>query len=193
MPDGPSSGIISLVKAKTAKAATATGGAAGRRGAGGFLLASSCCVLAVSFARADDAGEMLRRARHGLPPLPADRETALSLLEEWRESERFAPGTGDPALGRALTSLASGRALSPEEVGAVERMSARAGSDFAPGHAQPTAAVEGERDASRARFQTEVPSGRGGSPFAVVLAAGAGVVAVGLATILAAGFLKRRR
>jgi len=138
--------------------------------------------------------ETLVRAREGLTLSPRDREVAVRLLQEWRESEAVAPGTGDPSLGRALEVMSAGRALGPGQVGALRRYETSCRRDryevvergVFPGTRErpPEAGVAGPSSGSRV-----------GPRFAAwwfVPAAGAAVVILGAAWLLAVRVRQRR-
>jgi len=138
--------------------------------------------------------ETLVRAREGLKLSRRDRDVAMRLLQEWRESEAVAPGTGDPSLGRALEAMAAGRALGPGEVGGLRRYetSCRRGRYEATEH--------GFFSGDGLRPDGPVPVGpaktsltrRRGAAWWMVPGAGAAVVMLGAAWMLAIRARQRR-
>jgi len=158
----------------------------------------AACALSVAFQAAafaqGELDEALVRAREGLKLSRRDREVALRLLRDWRESEAVAPGTGDPSLGRALEAMASGRALGPGETGALRRYetSCRENRYRATGH--------GLFSGNKHEPDGPVPVGparasRVGTRFATwwfVPAAGAAVVILGAAWMFAVRARQRR-
>jgi len=140
----------------------------------------------------DEIEEMLVRARSGSTSTARDRELASELLEEWRDSERVGRTPGDPGIARALEAVSAGRSLTTAEAAAAARMEesyrlsregllarSSAGRPFGPG-APPLPAGAG----SGGRWIAD------GSAW-VVLAAGAGVLAIGAAWIAARRMLRR--
>jgi hypothetical protein len=86
------------------------------------LVPLTCAVTVAGAHAADDTERVLVRARYGRKLSSADRQVARTLLDEWRESEQVAPGTGDPSVGRALESMAAGRSVAPDEMAATDRL-----------------------------------------------------------------------
>ncbi|MHC4251824.1 MAG: hypothetical protein ACYS9X_22110 [Planctomycetota bacterium] len=162
-------------------------GVRGRHAALVLPVALAASLPASALARGE-RDETLLRAREGLSLSRRDREIGGELLREWRGSEEVAPGTGDPSLGRALESMARGRSLAPDEAGALrryetscrrERLEA-AERGFFPGTGdRPPGAVGGA-----APRTSRV--GRGLAAWWFVPAAGAAVVVLGAAWMLAA-------
>jgi len=156
-----------------------------------FALSVGFQAVALAQGELDEA---LIRAREGLKLSRRDREVALRLLQDWRESEMVAPGTGDPSLGRALEAMAAGRALGPGEAGALRRYETSCrrdrykatehgpyvGEEQSPEGAVPVGPVKVSLDRRR------------GAAWWIVPASGAAVVILGAAWLLAVRARQRR-
>ena len=132
---------------------------------------------------ADETETMLLRARDGRVPSRRDRDIARDLLGEWRESERIAPGTGDPALGRTLEAVAAGRRLDPDKAAVAGRLAAGYRVAKAEAAVRPTggAASQGTRSPGsrlrRMRPRNSALLALGGTGVAVVVIGAAWIVA----------------
>jgi hypothetical protein len=143
---------------------------------GWILILAVPAVLHTRARAADETETMLLRARDGLKPSRRDRDVARELLDEWRESERVAPGTGDPTLGRTLEALAAGRRLAPGEATVAGRMAVT----YRTGRAEAAAKAGGPSGAdARASGAPIGRRGLRGAAFPVVVATGVAVLAAG--------------
>ncbi len=150
-----------------------------------------CASLSTAALGQGETNEALARAREGMSLSRRERELAAELLQQWRYSEEVAPGTGDPSLGRALESIARGRALAPDEVGSLRRYETKCRGERL--KAAERGLLPGIRDAPRGgRRSASSRDRRGPVSWWFVPAAGAAVVILGAAWMLAARAFRGR-
>ena len=140
------------------------------------------CIPSVCLA--DEVEDLFFKARDGTSLGQRERRLAKDILEQYRESETIAPGTGDPALGKALEAMSAGRRLSHWESTAINDLAKqyaaakaeKAGTNNASGDTNSTVTgISGRRSGSLGGFSPAIVTG---GAALLVLVIGAGIIVV---------------